>query len=139
MPFAGYLMRKPGTSTYFPEQYIVWGSYSTTPNRRQDKDPTRNLNGVLHRGVVAAKPTTIKFSVRDGLHLADKQAIQSFFSACTVNAAEKKVQIEFWDDENNTYKTEYMYLPDIAYPIMYHTSNDIVYGGIDFELIGYGN
>lgn len=138
MAFAGYLMRKPNTTTYFPEKLIVWGSYECTPDIRQDKDPMRDISGVLHRSVVPARASTIKFTTPI-LHLSEKQQIQTFFNSCMVNSAERKVRIEFWDDENNVYKTEYMYIPDIKYTIMYHTANDIVYAPVDYELIGYGN
>ena len=131
-------MRKPGTSTYFPEKLIVASSYQVTPNIRQDKDPTRDLNGVLHRAVVSAKPSTIKFQTRE-LHLDDKTTIQTFFNACMVNSAERKIQLQFYDPESNSYKTEYMYIPDVTYTIVYHTNNDIIYAPIDYELIGYGN
>ena len=57
MAFSGYLIRKPGsTTTYFPEDLIVASSYVVVPNIRQDKDPTRDLSGKLHRAVVSAKP-----------------------------------------------------------------------------------
>ena len=140
MAFNGYLMRKAGTSpyTYFPERLIVASSYQVTPNIRQDKDPTRDLSGVLHRAVVSARPSTIKFSTRE-LHLSDLQEIQTFFNACMVNSAERKIQLTFWDVDSNGYKTEYMYIPDVTYTIVYHTNNDIVYAPVDFELIGYGN
>ena len=118
MAFAGYLMRKPGTATYFPEQYMVFGSYESTPNQRQDKDPVRDVSGVLHRAVVEGMPSTIKFSVRDGLHLSQKEEIQAFFAACMENALERKVRIQFWNDETNSYSTETFYLPDITYPVM---------------------
>ena len=137
MAFNGYLIRKPGSTTYFPERLIVWSSYECTPNIRQDKDPTRDMSGVLHRAVVPARASTIKFST-PSLHLAEKQEIQAFFNACMVSSAERKVQIEFWDDENNVYKIETMYMPDVKYTIIYHTADDIVYAPIDFELIGYG-
>ena len=139
MAFNGYLLKKPNASVYFPENLIEWGSWSSSPKRRQDKDSTRDMTGVLHRTVVAAMPSTIKFTTRDGLHLADKQAIQNFFSSCMVSSAERKVYVEFWNDEDNVYQREYMYLPDIEFPIMWHDGNDIVYSAVDFELIGYGN
>ena len=130
-------MRKPGTSTYFPERLIVAGSYQCKPNIRQDKDPVRDLTGVLHRAVVSAKPSTIKFQTRE-LNLTEKAEIQTFFSACEVSSAERSVQIEFWDMDTDTYKIETMYMPDPEYTIVYHTSNDIIYAPVDYELIGYG-
>lgn len=138
MAFSGYLMRKPGTNVYFPEKYMVYGSYETTPNQRQDKDPLRDMDGILHRAVVSGKPSRIKFSVRDGLHLAQKAEVQAFFTACTLEASERKVRIQFWNDETNDYQIETFYLPDITYQILYHTDNDIIYSGVDYELIGYG-
>ena len=138
MAFNGYLIGKPGTSLRFPEQLIVYSSYECMPNIRQDKDPTRDMSGVLHRAVVPARASTIKFST-PSLHLSEKMEIQAFFNSCMVNSAERKVRVEFWDDENNVYKIEYMYLPDIKYTILYHTDDDIIYAPVEYELIGYGN
>lgn len=132
-------MKKPGSEVYFPEQYMLWGSYASVPKRRQDKDSNRDMTGTLHRNVVSAMPSTITFATLDGLHLAGKQAIQNFFNACMVDTKEKKVYLEFWDEEDNIYRQEYMYLPDIEFPVMYHTANDVIYSSIDYELIGYGN
>lgn len=138
MAFSGYLIRKPSTSTYFPERLIEASSYQVVPNRRQDKEPTRDLNGVLHRAVVQAKPTTIQFRTRE-LHLADLVEIQAFFSSCMTSSEERKVRIQFWDLESNGYKTENFYIPDITYTIVYHTNDDIIYAPVDYELIGYGD
>ena len=130
-------MRKPSENVFFPERLIVASSYQVVPNIRQDKDPTRDLSGVLHRAVVSATPSTIKFSTRE-LHLADLQEIQAFFSACLLNARERKYRVEFWDTETSTYKVEVMYMPDVTYTIVYHTDDDVIYAPIDYELIGYG-
>lgn len=131
-------MKKPSANVYFPERLIVASSYEVTPNRRQDKDPTRDLSGILHRAVVSAMPSTIKFSTKE-LHLSELQEIQTFFNSCMVSSAEKKIQLTFWDVDSGGYKTEYMYLPDITYTIVFHTNNDIIYAPVDYELIGYGN
>lgn len=137
MAFNGYLIKKPGSNIFFPERLIVASSYQVVPNRRQDKDPTRDLSGILHRAVVSAMPSTIKFSTRE-LHLADIQDIQAFFSACQVSAKERSIRIQFWDVDNNGYKIETMYIPDVTYTIVYHTNDDVIYAPVDYELIGYG-
>ena len=138
MAFEGYLLRKPGTSTYFPEDLIVASSYQCVPNIRQDKDPKRDMNGVLHRAVVSARPSTIKFQTKE-LHSADKARIKAFWDACMVSAKERKVRVRFWDTENDEYKTENFYIPDVAYTIVFHTNTDVIYAPLDYELIGYGD
>lgn len=137
MAFSGYLIKKPGSNVYFPERLIVSSSYQVVPNIRQDKDPTRDLSGILHRAVVSATPSTIKFSTRE-LHLSDIQEIQAFFTACQVSTKERSIRIQFWDVDSNGYKTETMYIPDVTYTIVYHTNDDIIYAPVDYELIGYG-
>lgn len=138
MAFGGYLIKKYNANVYFPERLIVWGSYEVSPDKRQDKDPKRDLTGILHRAVVSAKPSTIKFETRE-LHAADVAEIQSFFNSCMVNSAERKVRLTFWNPDTNSYKSENMYLPDLTYTICYHTNTDIVYAPMEFELIGYGD
>lgn len=136
--FNGYLLKGGVTGTMFPEQYIEFGSYESSPNQRQDKDSTRDMNGILRRNVVLAMPTSIKFTTRDVLPMDGKQAIQAFFNANMVNAAERKVYIEYWNDENNAYETGYFYLPDIRFPVLWHSATTIYYGSIEIDLIGYG-
>lgn len=138
MAFSGYLIKSASSNTYFPERLIVAGSYEVVPDRRQDKDPTRDLNGILHRAVVSAKPSTIKFDTRE-LHAADVAEIHTFLSACLVNGPERKVRITFWNPDSDSYKTEYMYLPDLTYTIVCHTNSDIVYAPMTLEFIGYGD
>lgn len=137
MAFNGYLIKKPSANVYFPEDLIVYSSYQVTPNIRQDKDPMRDLSGVLHRAVVSARPSTIKFST-PVLHVSDLQRIQNFFSSCMVSEAERKIRIQFWDVDTVGYKIETMYIPDVTYTIVYHTSDDVIYAPVEFELIGYG-
>ena len=122
---------------FFPEDLIVAGTYQCVPNIRQDKDPKRDMNGILHRAVVSSRPSTIKFQVKE-IYTADKARIKAFFDACMTNAAQRKVRVRFWDTENDVYKTEYMYLPDVTYTVLYHTQTDVLYGPLEYELIGYG-
>ena len=137
MGFDGYLIRKPNANVYFPERLIVASSYQVTPNIRQDKDPKRDLNGKLHRAVVKAKPSTIKFSTRE-LHADELHEIKAFFDSCMESSSERKVKVRFWCPDTEEYKTETMYIPDVAYTIVFHTNDDIIYAPIEYELIGYG-
>ena len=95
--FEGYLFRS--TSGPFPNEYIQFSSWQTTPNQREEikayrDDNTRNLTRVT----AAGRKTAIQFKTRPHLHLAEKQAIQDFFYTNETNHDERKIPITFWND-----------------------------------------
>ena len=136
MAFSGYLL-KTG-NTVFPHHYIDLESWKTTPNQREEikayrDDNTRNLTRVTASG----KKTVISFSTRDNLHLSEKKAIQKFFTDHETNALERKIQLTYWNDESNDYKTAYFYRADIKFTIKKITNNDIIYKAITIDLVEY--
>ena len=138
MAFAGYLLKAVDTNEVFPNQYIEYESWTSTPDRREElvayrDDNTRNLVRVT----AAGKKSTFSFNLRDGLHLKDKQKIQSFFTRAEVDTDQRKVQLEFWNDETNSYDTGFFYRPNMPFPIKSITENDIVYGKLSLEFIEY--
>lgn len=140
--FRGYLLKAVLTNVVFPLNYIQWDTYESTPNQREEikayrDDNTRNLTRVTAQG----KKSVIKFKTRDRLHLDDKMFIQKWFGDAeepTQEAHEqRKVEIEFWDDEENIYKTGYFYRPNMKFQIVHLTDTDIIYKELQFELIEY--
>ena len=142
--FAGYLFKKTvtqGTSTVdvpFPNNYIALDTWETTPNQREEikayrDDNTRNLTRVTAQG----KKSTFKFKTRKYLHLAEKKEIQQFFTSSEVDANQRKIQLTYWNDEDNQYKTGYFYRPNMQFKIYKITDDDIIYNEMSFELIEY--
>ena len=142
MAFEGYLFASCDANfkvkRVFPNKYIQFNSWSSTPNQREEikayrDDNTRNLTRVT----AAGKKSVFSFKVRSPLHLAEKIDIQNFFTSAEIDKDQRKVNLRFWDDENNEYKTGTFYRPNTPFPIMKITENDIVYGELTIECIEY--
>jgi hypothetical protein len=138
MAFKGYLLKVANKDIVFPHEYIQLGTWESTPNQREEikayrDDNTRNLTRVTAQGT----KTAFSFTTRPNLHLTEKQEIQEFFTKNEEIALERKIKLEYWNDEENTYKTGYFYRPDINFPIKKITENDIIYGELKLEFVEY--
>jgi len=146
----GYLLRAKNGDTYtkFPMKYINEASWETTPNQREEIKAYRDENSRdLHRVTAAGKKTSISFRTRPNLHLRDKIAIQKFFtdneqssSSASENAkrkSQRRITLQYWNDESNEYKTSDFYRTDIKFTIKKVTDDDIIYEEIQIELVEY--
>ena len=145
-PFRGYLIKAVTRQSQdypavFPLQFIKFDSYEATPNQREEikayrDENTRNLTRVTASG----KKSVIEFKLRQ-LHLADKMFVQGWLHNAEENTQEaheqRKIQLEFWDDEENAYKTGYFYRPNTKFEILRITDDDIVYKEIDMKFVEY--
>lgn len=142
MAFNGYLFAVCDANfnvrKVFPNKYIQYNSWTSTPNQREElkayrDDNTRNLTRVT----AAGKKSVFSFKVRSGLHLDDKIAIQQFFTDYEIDKEQRKVNLKFWDDEKNEYKTGTFYRPNMPFPIVKITDDDIIYGELTIDCIEY--
>ena len=122
----------------FPNKYIQLSSWKTTPNQREEikayrDDNTRDLTRVT----AAGRKTPIQFKTRPRLSLADKKAIQSFFTTHETSAAERKILLAFWNDESNEYRFGYFYRANTEFTIEKITGTDIVYAETTIDLVEY--
>lgn len=136
--YAGYFIKATATGTRFPMKYINEESYKSTPNQREEIKAYRDENTRdLHRVTASGKKTKIEFTTRDGLHLKDKKIIQKFFTDAESDAAQRKISLEYWNDEDNTYKTSSFYRPDIEFTIKKATDTDLIYKELTIKLVEY--
>lgn len=139
--FQGYLFKATRTGQEFPLKYINYESWNSTPKQREElkayrDDNTRNLTRVTAEGM----KSVFSFETRAKLHLADKIAIQTFFTSAEEDAEahhQRKVQLTYWNDETNQYETAYFYRPDVTFPIVKVLDDDIIYGALKFEFVEY--
>lgn len=136
--FKGYLIKSTANDIIFPNKYILYEGWDSTPNHREEikawrDDNTRELFRITAEGT----KTDFTIKIKGGLHLADKIAIQEFFTNAEVNHLERKIQLTYWNDEDNEYKTSYFYRPDIKFTIRKVTENDIVYNEYTISLVEY--
>ena len=135
-PFKGYLLKAVDTNEIFPEKYIVFESWDTNPNQREEVKAYReDYSRTLHRITANGEMSTIKFKVRDNLHLADKMKIQNFFYRAESDHKQRNIRIEFWNDDTNSYTEGIFYRPNPKFTIKRHTNDDIIYKEMEIELI----
>lgn len=139
--FQGYLIGTYNSRSQlvkFPLEYIEYESYASTPKQREEIKAYRDENTrELYRITASGMKTKITFTTRANLHLADKIAIQKFFTDNESNAMQRKIYLSYWDDEQNQYNTGYFYRPNMNFKIVSISEDDIIYSKLDFELIEY--
>lgn len=136
--FKGYLIRATKTGELFPHELISYDTYSTTPNQREElkayrDDNTRNLTRVT----AAGKKSVFSFNTRKNLRLSDLQTLKNFFDRNEEIAEQRKINLEYWDMENLTYKTGDFYRPNTPYKIRKITDTEIFVSEITIDFIEY--
>lgn len=127
--FLGYLL-KIGDNIV-PNKFLQ--TYLATPNQMQDKGSYQDVDGKLHREVLPHTRTKIEFTT-PYLWLEDKMILQSFFPK---RSEEKQITVEYWDDEDNTYKNGVFYIPDIQYKVYRIRGTNMQYFPMRIALIEY--
>lgn len=136
--FAGYLLKAVATDTVFPHKYIALESWESTPDQREElkayrDDNTRNLTRLTAQG----KKSVFSFTTRDKLSLEEKMEIQKFFTDAETDHEQRKVQLQFWNEETNNYDTGYFYRPNMNFPIYKIEGDNIIYKALKFEFVEY--
>ena len=117
MAFSGYLIRVGGSSgTNLPMKYIKVEGYNITPNQRMETEAKRDVTGVLHRTTVAHTSSKIEFET-PVMTNADVDAMMTLFRNAWTSTAERKLDLQYYDMETNSYKTGTFYMPDIKFQI----------------------
>jgi hypothetical protein len=130
MALNGYFV-KVGTTT-FPNYIIARGGYKCTPNQRTDKNSYIDGKGGLNRSILPVKRTTVKIQTIEGLRYSEKLIIQSLFPSRDV------VTMEYWNDEDNAYKTAKFYVPDIEFVTDYvDKGGKQVYQALEIIFVAY--
>lgn len=140
MAFSGYLI-KVGTglaAVEIPMKYMRYTSYKVTPDQRMEWSAERDTTGVLHRETVANKPPKIEFET-PYMTNSDIVALNTLIQGKYTVAAERKLDITYYDPESDSYKTAAVYMPDVNYKIynVDSTNKKILYEPLRYAFIGY--
>ena len=140
MAFSGYLI-KVGTglaAVEIPMKYMRYTSYKVTPDQRMEWSAERDTTGVLHRETVANKPPKIEFET-PYMTNSDIVALNTLIQGKYTVAAERKLDITYYDPESDSYKTAAVYMPDVDYKIynVESVNNKILYEPLRYAFIGY--
>lgn len=139
MAYMGYLIKLGGSNgSVLPLKYMALGSYKITPNQRMEAKATRSVTGVLHRTTVSHTATKIEFNT-PLITNTDLNQLNSMFRSHFQNTLERKIAINYYDPETDSYKNATCYMPDADYPIsrIDSTTNTIYYDSVRFAFIEY--
>lgn len=139
MAYEGYLIKLGGAGgATLPMKFMGIESYKCTPNQRMEAKATRSVTGVLHRTTVEHTSTKIEFETPNITNhdLNDlNQLIRNNFQS----VLERKIVIQYYDNETDSYKTATCYMPDVNYSIDHidQRTNTIYYKPVRYAFIEY--
>lgn len=138
--WAGYLIKAVKTNKVFPNEYIAFESYNTTPNQREEikayrDDNTRDLYRVTAQGT----KSVFDFETRENLHLPQMEEILNFFTSAeeSDDHLQRKVELQYWNMEDMMYKTAYFYRPDLKFTIKKLSDTDIIFKPLKIDFVEY--
>lgn len=124
MAYNGYLIKLGGASgTVLPMKFIKVEGYDITPNQRMESEAKRAITGLLHRTTVEHTATKVEFNTPNLTNLESDEMMTLFRNAWT-SVTERKLNLQYYDMETNSYKTGEFYMPDIKFSID-HIDNDL--------------
>lgn len=139
MAYNGYLIKLGGSGgTILPMQYIKVSEYNITPNQRMESEAKRAVTGHLHRSTVAHTATKVEFNSPIMTNM-DMDNLMTLIRNAWSNTLERKLNLEYYDMETNSYKTGTFYMPDIKFNIsrIDEDLNLIIYNETRFAFIEY--
>ena len=139
MAYAGYLIKLGGSSgTPLPMKFIGLESYTSTPNQRLESKAARAVTGILHRTTCSHTATKIEFET-PYINNKELAELNTLISGYYTSGIERKISIQYYDQEWDTYNTVTCYMPDIKY-VIDHIDPDtqlIIYKPIRYAFIEY--
>lgn len=139
MAYNGYLIKLGGSAgTELPLKYISLGSYKSTPNQRMESKATRSVTGLLHRTTVEHKATKIEFET-PYIDNRDLQTLNNMIQNAFTNNLERKLTINYYDQETDSYRDAVCYMPDVNYTIarIDSNTNTVYYDSVRYAFIEY--
>lgn len=137
MAYSGYLIKLGGNNgTELPLSMVKAESYSATPNQRMESEAKRDTTGALHRTTCSHTATKIEINT---IPMTNSQW-KTFYKAITdqfTDTQQRKINLKYYDNDTDDYKTGTFYMPDIQYPIMRIDGNTIHYDSIRLAFIEY--
>ena len=138
MAFTGYLIKVGSPAVEIPLKYMRAETYKVTPNQRLEWSAERDVTGVLHRETTPNMPPKIEFNT-PLMTNSDINALNTILSNAYSNATERKLSVNYYDPESDTYKTHDCYMPDVKYEIRnVDTAHNVInYEELRYAFIGY--
>lgn len=134
--FGGYLLKFTKTNTTFPNNLIAADGFSSTPLQRTEIKAWRDNNNKLHRTTSPNHKTKIVLKTTT-LSLSEARSIMQMLANAYSNYQQRKLNVQYWDDEKMNYRTMTAYIPDITFGRTKITSTNIEYSGLEITFIEY--
>ncbi|MCH5297805.1 MAG: hypothetical protein J1E85_09055 [Ruminococcus sp.] len=136
MSFNGYLIKFVKSGQLFPHDLIAKEGYEATPLQRTEVKAYRDSNNLLHRITSPNKKTKIVITTKP-LNLEKMTKLRSALNSAMDNSQQRKMRIEYWDDELLNYRTMTAYMPDTTYTPKSIKADNIEYKPIQLTFIEY--
>lgn len=139
MAFNGYLIKLGGGGgTILPMNFISPQSYKSTPNQRMEAEAARSITGVLHRTTVEHTATKIEFKTTV-LTNRELHTLNNLLDDHFIDRLERKIVINYYDQETDSYRNATCYMPDVDYTInrIDTETNTVYYDPIRYAFIEY--
>ena len=126
MAFNGYLIKVGGSAgTQLPMKYIKLEGYTATPNQRMESEAKRAVTGVLHRTTVAHTATKVEFDT-PVMTNSDVNDMMTLFRNAWSSVSERKLTLQYYDMETDSYKEGTFYMPDVKFQIHHIEGNNVI-------------
>lgn len=136
MSFNGYLIKFVKSGKLFPHELIAKEGYEATPLQRTEIKAYRDSNNKLQRITSPNSKTKIVITTKS-LNLEEMTRLRQVLNSAMDNSHQRKLRMQYWDDELLAYRTMTAYMPDITYTPKVITADDIVYKPIQLTFIEY--
>ena len=134
MAYLGYLI-KVGNYV-IPFKYMKAESYSAYRSV-QDLDSYRDANGILHRTALDHVPNKVEFETPAMLTDKSFSELMGNIQSNYLNENERKLLVNMYIPETDSYVEQEMYMPDITPKIFKANKDGIKYSPIRLAFIGY--
>jgi hypothetical protein len=134
MAYNGYLLK--AGSDEIPLSFIRYDTYHIQPKQRQDLDPYRDVNGVLHRNVVENMPSVIEFNTPT-LYANQLQSFLNIIRGNYSSSKERKLEITYYNPETDSYKSGEFYMAQPDFSIKQIIDGKIMYNEMTINFIEY--
>ena len=137
MAFSGYLIKLGGNSgDNLPMELIAAESYSATPDQRLESKAARAVTGKLYRSTCDHMATKIEIETVPMTN-RDLTGLMSLIASHFTDTQQRKINLKYYDNETDNYKTGTFYMPDVQYKILRVDGNTIYYDSIRLAFIEY--
>lgn len=137
--FEGWLIKFGNVQ--LPNSFLLADGWESTPNQRIELDAYRDANVLLHRETAADYKTKLKLNLRE-MTLEERIAFDNVIGLATLSISDKrqrKVAINYWNDETLEYSYGEFYITDTTYVIhnLDEVACDMEYNPFSMTLIEY--